>query len=140
MKDGDIIINGNNKIWSTYGVAMGEGFLEALQEPVSFKPLIENESRHEDGKRVIFSNRHTASRELTLEFVIVANTSYELLKRKKEFLELIYGHVIWINVPAIETHSYKLIYTGSGGAFGTNPQGNCCKLLLKFVEPAPKSN
>ena len=38
-------------VYDTFGVRMGDGFLDALTEPLTLKENIENESRLEHGKR-----------------------------------------------------------------------------------------
>ena len=49
---GELLINGKDA-WTTWGVCMGEGFLDSIDAPAPMKDYIENESRLEHGKRVI---------------------------------------------------------------------------------------
>ena len=48
---GELYINGNDA-WTTWGVNMGDGFLDAIDAPLPMKDYIENSSRTEHGKRV----------------------------------------------------------------------------------------
>ena len=41
---GELLINGKDA-WTTWGVCMGEGFLDSIDAPVPMKDYIENGSR-----------------------------------------------------------------------------------------------
>lgn len=140
MKDGDIRINGSSTIYSDYGVAMGEDFINVLTEPLSMKEYVENESRLEHGKRVIVDDEpKIASRDLTLEFTIEGSTPADFLKKKTKFLQLMYSGSITLQVPEVGDEIYHLIYTGKSGEFGMNPQRTFCHMVLKFTEPNPNN-
>ena len=47
---GDLFINGKDA-WGTWGVRMGDGFLDAIDGFNEMKDYIEDESRLEHGKR-----------------------------------------------------------------------------------------
>lgn len=79
---GDLYINGNDA-WGMYRVAMGEGFIQTLLTPAGNKDFIENESRLENGKRVVFNNPKVASRDLTLTFNIHGDTQEEYMLNYK---------------------------------------------------------
>lgn len=49
---GDLFINGKDA-WSTWGVRMGDSFLDAIDGFNQMKDYIEDESRLEHGKRII---------------------------------------------------------------------------------------
>ena len=51
----DLLIN-NKNAYITWGVRMGDGFLDTIGAPAPMKEFIENKSRLEHGKRVIVSN------------------------------------------------------------------------------------
>ena len=51
---GELYINGKDA-WVTWGVNMGDGFLDALDAPLQMKEYIDNERRLEQGKRMITS-------------------------------------------------------------------------------------
>lgn len=59
---GDLFINGKDA-WGTWGVRMGDGFLDAIDGFNEMKDYIEDESRLEHGKRVITDNAKVDSRE-----------------------------------------------------------------------------
>ena len=67
---GELYINGKDA-WVTWGVNMGDGFLDALDAPLQMKDYIEDESRLEHGKRMITANAKVDSREITLGFTIM---------------------------------------------------------------------
>ena len=71
---GDLFINGKDA-WSTWGVRMGDGFLDAIDGFNQMKDYIEDESRLEHGKRIITENAKVASREITLQFTIEGGLS-----------------------------------------------------------------
>ena len=69
----ELIINGKDA-FETWGVNMGDGFLESLYSPAPMKGVIENKSRLEHGKRVIFNNPKKDERELTLVFILMGDS------------------------------------------------------------------
>lgn len=76
-------------VYDTFGVRMGDGFLDALTEPLTLKENIENESRLEHGKRIIVdANPKIASRELLLDFTLPVVPKKTFCKRKIVFLLL----------------------------------------------------
>lgn len=79
---GDLFINGKDA-WSTWGVRMGDGFLDAIDGFNEMKDYIENESRLEHGKRVITENAKIDSREITLHFTIQGNSESDYRTKKK---------------------------------------------------------
>ena len=79
---GDLIINGKDA-FSTWGVRMGDGFLDAIDGFNQMKDYIENESRLEHGKRVITDNVKVDSREITLQFTIEGNSESDYRTKKK---------------------------------------------------------
>lgn len=144
-----LIIN-NNEAYSTYGVMMGEGFLDSLLAPVPLKAFVSNESRLQNGKRVITDSKYIrkGSREVTLTFVIVADTQAELQRRKEAFYALLYGAVVEISfgdikkgtevvykAPTAET--FRLLYTGNGVTYGESITHTTCKVSAKFEETDP---
>ena len=132
----DLLIN-NLDIYAAYKVRMGDGFLDALTEPLSLKDNIENESRLEHGKRVIMDNPKIASREVLLEFTISGNTPSEFISNKNGFLKLLYTGMVEIQVPKVDDNIYRLIYRSKGADYGMNIQRTFCHLILKFEEPNP---
>lgn len=132
-------INGSAEICKEYGIKMGDNFIDTLTEPLDLKDFIENESRLEDGKRIVVNNPRFKSREITLGFTISGNTREEFLANKKAFLNLMYAGSITIQVPRNSDDVYHLVYTGKGGEYGMNKLRTFCHMVLKFIEPNPRN-
>ena len=133
---GDLLINGKDA-FSTWGVRMGDGFLDAIDGFNEMKDYIENESRLEHGKRVIIDNAKVDSREVTLQFTIEGSSESDYRTKKKAFqLELEKGAVN-IKVPALGDEIYKLIYLGKSISYGMSSDRCFAKVSSKFEEPNP---
>lgn len=125
-------------MYETFGVRMGDGFLDALTEPLTLKENIENESRLEHGKRVIVDdNPKVASREILLDFTVTGKSPEDFLSKKNGFLALMYKGKITLEVPQANTEVYHLIYRSKGTDYGMNAQRTFCHMMLKFEEPNP---
>lgn len=98
---GDLYINGNDA-WGMYRVAMGEGFIQTLLTPAGNKDFIENESRLENGKRVVFNNPKVASRDLTLTFNIHGDTQEEYMLNYKAFVAVLQQGKVVLRVPDLD--------------------------------------
>lgn len=78
---GDLFINGKDA-FSTFGVCMGDGFIDSIDAPAPTKDYIKNESRLENGTRIITDNSKIGSRSLTLSFTIEGKSEQDYkLKR-----------------------------------------------------------
>nr|DAU82728.1 MAG TPA: tail protein [Caudoviricetes sp.] len=134
----ELRINGSSTVYQDYGVRMGEGFLDALTEPLSLKENIENESRLEHGKRVVVEETPKyASRDVILDFTITGKTPDDFRTKKNAFLALMYKGKITLQVPQESDDVYHLIYRGKGSDYSMNPQRTFCHMMLKFEEPDP---
>ena len=122
-----------------WGVKMGDGFLDTLNEPLTPKGPVENESRLENGKRVVLdqNNIKFKSRELTLDFIIEGRSSEEFKEYKRKFLEVMYRGNVSIQVPQDSDDVYHLIFKGKGTEYSMNYQRTFCHTVLKFEEPNP---
>lgn len=127
----------NGKIADEFGVHMGEGFLSALDTPASLKEFVTNESRMEDGSRIIVHDLHRASRELTLKFVITGKTSSDFLNNKEKLLAELEKGVVKIQVPALGNQVYNLIYRGQNVQYGLSRSRRVATLSARFEEPNP---
>lgn len=78
----ELLINDENA-YTTWGVRMGEGFLDAIGASAPMKDFIENKSRLEHGKRVIINNPKVDEREITLSFTIEGNSQSDYQAKKK---------------------------------------------------------
>lgn len=132
----ELIINGKDAL-QIWGVRMGNGFIDALDTPLTMKDYIENESRMEHGKRIVTSNPKLSSRQITLSFTIEGNSPSDFLDKKKLFeTELYKGHID-IQVPANSDDVFHLIYKGNCTSYGHNRTRTFCKFSAKFEEPNP---
>ncbi len=132
----DLIIN-NKYAFTEWGVRMGDGFLDALGEPVPMKEFIENKSRLEHGKRVITTNPKLDERDLTLSFTIQGSTQADYQTKKTNFLKELYKGTFTIQVPSNNSEIYHLIYTGKSITYGQSLTGCFGKFSAKFNEPNP---
>jgi hypothetical protein len=107
----ELLINGENA-YTTWGVRMGDGFLDVLGASSPMKEFIENKSRLEHGKRVIINNPKVDEREITLSFTIEGNSQSDYQSKKKAFFDELYKGKIDIQIPANSSEVYHLIYTG----------------------------
>ena len=133
---GELIINGKDA-YTTWGVSMGESFIDSIEAPASLKDHISNESRAEHGKRVITapSVMKVASRDVTLQFHIFGNTTEAYIANKKAFQSVLYAGAVDIKIPSRGTEIYHLVYQGKQVSFSQSPCDG--KLSAKFEEPNP---
>ena len=135
---GQLIINGLDA-FATWGVSMGDNFIDNIEAPLSVKDYVTNESRLEHGKRVITdpSIIKIASRDVTLQFHICGTTVEDYMEKKKEFQSVLYSGVANIQIPSRGTEVYHRIYLGRQVSFSqTATEG---KLSAKFEEPNPNN-
>lgn len=131
---GDLYINSQDA-WGTWKVAMGDNFIENLLLPAGTKDFIENESRLENGKRVIYNSAKVASRDVTLTFNIHGDSTAEYLANYKAFVAVLQAGKVTINVPAINM-TFTLIYKKSS-SFALGRARMDSSLAVKFEEPDP---
>lgn len=131
---GDLYIN-NQDAWGQWKVAMGDNFIENLLVPAGNKEFIENESRLENGKRVITTNPKVASRDVTLTFNIHGDTTTEYLTNYAAFVAVLQAGAVKIRVPAINM-VFNLIYKKST-SFNLGRARMDSSLAVKFEEPDP---
>lgn len=133
---GDLIVN-RKDAFTTWGIRMGEGFLDALGSSVPMKEFIVNKSRLEHGKRVITTTPKVDERELTLSFTIEGVTASDYQEKKKAFFEELYKGVIDIQVPLVSSEIYHLIYLGKNITYAQSLDRTFGKVSAKFSEPNP---
>lgn len=132
----DLIINRKDAL-ETWGVRMGDGFLDAIDGFNEMKDYIENESRLEHGKRMITDNAKVASREITLQFTIEGSSEGDYRSKKKAFQTELEKGAVNIKVPALGDEVYKLVYFGKSISYGLSSDRCFCKISSKFCEPNP---
>lgn len=133
---GDLLINGKDA-FDTWGVRMGEGFLDAIDGFNEMKEYIENESRMEHGKRMITDNARIASREIALQFTIEGSSESDYRAKKKAFQSEMEKGAVIIKVPTLGNEVYRLVYLGKSLSYGMNLDRCFGKVSSKFCEPNP---
>lgn len=135
---GELFINGKDA-WAEWGVNMGDGFIDAIDAFVPMKKrVIENDSRLEHGKRVIFTKPVVDSRTVTLHFTIKGNSEADYRAKRKSFeAELQKEGFVTVSVPTLGAEKYKLIYQGKSVTYGLNRSRTFCAFAAKFEEPNP---
>lgn len=132
----ELLINGKDA-WTTWGVNMGDGFLDELDAPSVMKDYIENESRLEHGKRVIVKNLKMASREITLAFTICGTDENDYRIKKKAFISELQKGIFTISVPKLGNEVYRFIYTGKNISYGLSLDRKFSHFSMKVTEPNP---
>lgn len=133
---GDLFINGKDA-WNTWGVRMGDGFLDAIDSFNEMKDYIEDESRLEHGKRLITENVRVSSREITLQFTIEGSSENDYRIKKKSFQEELEKGNVNIKVPILGNEIYRLVFLGKSISYGLSPDRCFGKVSSKFCEPNP---
>ena len=133
---GQLFIN-NKDAWTTWGVRMDEGFLSALDAPLSMKEYIENDSRLEHGKRMITASPKVDSRDITLGFTITGTSESDYRTKKAAFLAELQQGAFTVKVPALGTQVYKMVYTGKSISYGLSRNRQFGHFTMKATEPNP---
>lgn len=131
----ELFINSKDA-YATWGVRMGNSFIEALYAPSPMKEVIENKSRLEHGKRVIYSNRKVDERELTLTFTIEGTSQSDYISKYKDFITEISNEEVTINVPTLGTEIYHVYYLRST-SYAISRNRMFSKISVRFCEPNP---
>ena len=132
----DLLIN-EKEAFATWGVRMGDGFLDALGASAPMKDFIENKSRLEHGKRVIINDPKVDEREITLSFTIEGSSQSDYQSKKKAFFDELYKGKVDIQVPANSSEIYHLIYLGKSITYAQSLDRTFGKCSMKFCEPNP---
>lgn len=132
----DLLINGKDAL-SEWGVRMGNGFIDALDTPLTMKEYIENESRLEHGKRVVLGEPKFSARTITLPFTIEGESSSDYQAKKKAFEAELYKGFVEVQIPANTSDVFKLIYKGNCTSYGQNKARTFGKFSAKFEEADP---
>lgn len=132
----DLLIN-NKEAYATWGVRMGDGFLDVIGASAPMKEFIENKSRLEHGKRVIIASPKVDEREIALSFTIEGSSQSDYQAKKKSFFEELYKGAVDIQIPANSSDVYHLIYLGKSVTYAQSIDRTFGKLSAKFCEPNP---
>ncbi len=133
---GELYINGKDA-WTSWGVSMGDGFLDALDAPLPMKDYIESESRLENGKHIHTGNAKVASRDITLQFTIMGESASDYRTKKKAFLDELQAGAFTVEVPILGNDIYHLVYTGKSISYGLNLNRSFGHFSTKVTEPNP---
>lgn len=133
---GELYIN-NKDAWTTWGVQMGNGFLDALDGFLPMKDYIENESRLEHGKRILTDNAKVDSRDVTLDFTITGTSRTDYQTKKNAFRTELQKGAVSVKVPDLNSEVYHLVYTGKGISYGLSLDRCFGHFSSKFTEPNP---
>lgn len=131
----DLIINGFDAFLQ-WGIRMGDGFLDAIFAPEPLKEFIENKSRLNNGKQVVYNNPKIDERDVTLVFTLEGETPDDYLSKYSAFKTELQKGKIEIKVPAFGNQVYRLTYLRSA-SFGLNIPRTFSKISVKFNEPNP---
>lgn len=149
----DLLIN-NSDAFATYGVIMGDGFIDAIDTPAGLKGFIEFDSRTQDGKVIRTTSPKVSARDLTLKFRIfasdtktvggvttdmtIAERQADLQTKKTAFLSMLQTTPnVTIEVPALNDNKYHLVYTGQSITYSLSMDRTTCIIGAKFTEPNP---
>ncbi len=133
---GDLLINGKDA-YSTWGVRMGDKFLDTIGASAPLKEFIENKSRLEHGKRVIMNDPKLDERDITLTFTIEGKSKSDYQAKKKAFYAELYKGSVDIQVPDNSDEVYHLTYTGKNVSYAQSLDRTFGKVSMKFNEPNP---
>lgn len=134
MPTGELFINGKDA-YREWGVSMDTNSLSVLMTPAPVKPLIENSSRLENGKRVITKDIKQDERSITLSLNITAKSESEFFDRYNRFCGELAGGVLNIKTAYQPDITYRTIYL-SCSQFSQFMRG-IGKFSLKLSEPNP---
>lgn len=133
---GELFIN-EKDAYTTWGVNMGEGFLDAIDAPLPMKEYVEDESRLEDGIRIDTGNPKVDSREITLGFTIMGSSETDYRSKKSAFQKELQKGAFTIRIPALGTQKYKMVYTGKSISYGLSRRRDFGHFTMKCTEPNP---
>jgi len=136
-KTSDLLINGSDA-YETYGIKMGDDFIDNINAFPTMKAYVENTSRLEHGKRVVISNPKVSDAQVSLIFLLEGSTHTDFLTKKAAFLAELAKGYITIKVPKDSDNVYHLVYK-KGISYAQEPLGTFCKVACTFDEPNPNN-
>lgn len=114
-------------------VKMGDGFLNALREPLPMKDYIVNKSRLTNGA-IYTGTPKIDERDVTLTFVVYGATKAALATNISALYSMFYAGDISIKVND-EATTYYLKYLGKNVQYAETL--TTCKITARFAEPDP---
>lgn len=134
---GDLFINGKDA-FETWGVNMNGGFLNNLLTPPPAKGYVENKSRLENGKRIVFDNEKEDEREISLVFTIKGTSQSDYLSKFRAFMAEMSTGLVAVNVPVIGSEKFRVYYKSSV-SFAISVDRTFSKIAIKVFEPDPSN-
>lgn len=134
----NLLIN-TKDAFETWGVRMGEGFLNTLLTPPGLKDFTENQSKQMDGKEIIYNTPKIDSRDLTLTFTIEGDNEDDYWVKYISFVEELRKGEIVLNIPSISAvaiYNYKLTYK-SAQSYAISGNRTFSKISVKFNQANP---
>lgn len=124
--------------YAFWGVILSDSASNALRTPASMKENVENKSRLEHGKRVIYGSdtARVDERDLTLVIYIRASNQAQFDSRFDSFIEELQKGRIEIETAERPGIVYRLDYNSASQFSQFN--GRLGKLTLRVNEPNPK--
>lgn len=128
-------------LYERYGATMGDSFIETLDAPVPLKEMVTFGSRIKDGKQVRTAAPVADSRDLTLSFVVAAQTQPQYRRNKDGFLQWLTEDVnLELRIPQLmPDKTFRLVYTGKNVQYGELFSHTIGTITAKFIEPNPKN-
>lgn len=131
---GELFINGKDA-YTEYGMSLEDGAISALLTPPSLKEFVENESRIENGKKIIVSYPVYDARDVSLAFHIVAPTKEAFFAKYQALCAVLQKGIVKIKTKYQADTVYKFVYNSctqfSQYSFGI------AKFTLKLTEANP---
>lgn len=131
---GELFINGKDA-YTEYGMSLEDGAISALLTPPSLKEFVENESRIENGKKIIVGYPVYDARDVSLAFHIVAPTKEAFFAKYQALCAVLQKGIVKIKTKYQADTVYKFVYNSctqfSQYSFGI------AKFTLKLTEANP---
>lgn len=124
-------------LYTTYGVTLTRGWREVLLKAAAVKDYSKNDSRLEDGIRMVAKKKYAKlkERDLQLSFILEGASESDYLTKYESFLDdMAYSGMIYLRIPVMK-RVFKLVYSDCQ-KFGDDgvKVGN---FTLKLTEPNP---
>ena len=132
----DLLINGKDAL-RTWGVRMGDNFLDTINGYYPLKDYITNNDRLRDGVQYASIIQKVNERSLTLNFTIEGSDTSDFNTKNRAFVEELRKGDVIIQVLDDSPDVYHLKYTGKNCTFARNTERTFAKLGLAFIEPDP---
>lgn len=134
MPAGELYINGQDA-YTTWGISLDRTGLSALMTPAGQKDVIENESRLENGRRVLVTSPRMAARDISIVLNMCAHTQEDFMTQYSSFCVQLQTGKLVIRTKYQPTTYYKFIYRSCTQFSQT--QRELAKFVLRLTESNP---